>query len=71
MEGYNSDICYACATGFRIVLDFVFLFVEFAFAEEVIDRFVILRVRVERDKMNGVEGAKGGSDVRFRGIVPR
>ncbi len=42
MEGYDGKIGDACGVSFRIVFDLVFLFVEFAFTEEVVDGFVVL-----------------------------
>jgi hypothetical protein len=41
-EGEGCCVCYGCAQGFGVVFDFVFLFVEFVFAEEVVYGFVVL-----------------------------
>jgi hypothetical protein len=41
-EGEGCCFCYGCAEGFGVVFDFVFLFVEFVFAEEVVYGFVVL-----------------------------
>ena len=41
-EGEGGAVCYSGPVGFGVMFDFVFLFIEFMFAEEVIDRFIVL-----------------------------
>ena len=43
-KGYGCGICHGCSEGFGVVFDFVFLFVEFVFAEEVVDGFIVLYI---------------------------
>ena len=45
-EWEGSAVCYGGPVRFGVMFDFVFLFVEFVFAEEVVDRFVVLLLEV-------------------------
>lgn len=48
-EADGCSVCDGCTQGLGVVFDFMFLFVELVFAQEIVDGFIILRVYVSID----------------------
>ena len=64
-------VCYGDAESFGVVLNFVFLFIEFVFAKQVVDRFVVLFDVCLKSVSNAQGRGTEGSVLQLRGIDPR
>ena len=70
MRGIVVVVCYGGAESFGVVLDFVSPFIEFLFAEQVVDGFVVPFDVCLKSVSNAQGWGTEGSVLQFQGIDP-